>query len=76
VLDVVRPEIIVVSDPTAIIMTRERWDEGPPGFVEGVNLLIQDPRLWEQYEPVALEYERGWFNLAVRKDSLGPFRQR
>ena len=74
VLDVVRPEIIVMSDATAIIMTRERWDEFPPGLIEGINLLIRDPRLWEQYEPVPLEYERGWFNLAVRKDSLGPFR--
>jgi hypothetical protein len=74
VLDVVRPEIIVMSDAAEISMTRELWDEGAPGFVEGINLLIQDPRLWEQYEPVPLEYKGRWFNLAVRKDSLGPFR--
>lgn len=73
VLDDVRPEIIIMTDPTPLILTRERWEELPLGLVEGVNLLIQDPRLWEEYEPVSVEYERGWFNLMVRKDSLAPF---
>jgi arabinofuranosyltransferase len=74
VLDDVRPDIIIMTDPTPLILTRERWEELPLGPVEGVNLMIQDPRLWEEYEPVSVEYERGWFNLMVRKDSLAPFR--
>jgi hypothetical protein len=73
VFDVVRPEIIIMTDAAPIILTRERWEEVKPGVVEGVNLMLQDPRLWDQYEPVSVEYKRGWFNLAVRKDSLGPF---
>lgn len=73
VLDDVRPQIIVMTDAAPIILTRERWDEVKPGLIEGVNLMLRDPRLWDQYEPVSVEYERGWFNLAVRKDSLGPF---
>jgi hypothetical protein len=77
VLEVARPNIIVMTDAGPVLPNRESWERSPPGPIAGINFLIHDPRLWEQYEAVSIGYKDDtWFNFLVRRDSLGPFRQR
>lgn len=75
-LEVARPNIIVMTDAGPVLPDRQSWERLPPGPIAGINLLIHDARLWEQYEAVSIEYKDDmWFNFVVRRDSLGQFRQ-
>lgn len=72
VLDVVRPEIIVVNDADERALTKDELRHlfSIPSPVEGRNKLLTDPRLWERYEARSLNINGKWFNFLQRADTV------
>lgn len=71
-LDVVRPEIIVVSDASLAPITREQLEIRGP--LEALNELYADPRTWERYRLAAVSDGTLWYSFLQLEETLDEFR--
>lgn len=65
-----QPELIMYGDSAPFVLPRSEM-ERLRGALVAYTALLDDPRLFEMYEPSAIRYEDRWFNFLQRKDVLG-----
>ncbi len=70
VLEVRRPEIIIVGAPSSQPPTEAslKADADKESFVPGFDRIVYDDRTWQRYEMAAWEHDGLWFPFLVRKD--------